>query len=100
MKNLLESIKNSGKMFSYGERMRPFRDWFILIAIFGAFCTASMVWNLWLFAKITAGETIGVATTTPVQQAPAFDVVEGLFVERGEERTRYIETYLPQDPSR
>lgn len=83
----------------YGQRIRPVRDWLVLLAAFGTFLLCSLGWNLWEFSQATQGNKIGSESVqAPVQIK--LDQVKSLFQERAAEQTRYIQQYTFVDPSR
>ncbi|MDB4991770.1 MAG: hypothetical protein JWL75_15 [Parcubacteria group bacterium] len=86
------------KYLHYGDRLRPARDWYVLLVIFGIALGLSVGWNLWQFSQITKGQTIGV----PAPAAPAqiqLDQVKTLFEQRATEQGRYTHDYRFVDPS-
>ena len=44
---------------SYGDHLRPVRDWVVLLMSAGVCIVASLVWNLWLFNRVVSGEVLG-----------------------------------------
>jgi len=93
------SIFSLLKGFSYGPRIKPYRDWFVLLSVFFICLLCSFVWNIWLFSKVTNGQAIGNAPTTPALQAANLDSVRALFDARSAERVRYQSQYHFVDPS-
>lgn len=82
----------------YGQRIRPVRDWLVLLAAFAFFLLASLAWNLWEFSQATQGNKIGSENAQPPVQIK-LDQVKALFGERAAEQTRYIQEYKFVDPS-
>lgn len=81
------SLKSS-KSFRYGDRLRPGRDWLVLLSLFLIALAISLAYNLWTFSRITKGQKIGdAAVTTPAQIK--LDQVKTLFEARAAERARY-----------
>lgn len=97
----MKSLGSLTKLFSalsYGPQLRPVRDWLVLLVGFVLLLLASVVWNLWLFNKVTKGEKIGdVAVSQPVDIK--LDQVKRLFETRAAERMRYMSEYRFVDPS-
>lgn len=99
MKNLLNKLTGFLKSLSYGERIRPVRDWLVLLSCAILILAGCLIWNLWLFARVTGGEAIGSATSTTTPAAPALDAVQQLFQKRSVEEARYKGEYRFVDPS-
>lgn len=99
MKKLLDIIKKVFSSFKYGERIAPVRDWFVVIGVLALFLAGSILWNLWLFAKVTGGEVIGTATPQPTQIATPFASIQSIFDARQQVRDKYIQEYRLVDPS-
>ncbi len=97
MKQLLPSMKGK-HVTGYGSRLRPVRDWMVLLVLFSVFLLASLVWNLWLFSQTTKGYKIGSVTPTPAVQIE-LEQVKTLFAKRAAEQTKYIQEYRFVDPS-
>jgi hypothetical protein len=87
------------KGLSYGVDLRPSRDWLILLAFIFVCLLMSVVWNLWMFGKVTAGETIGTGGVQQPPNAAPVDEVGKLFEERALEEARYKGEYHFVDPS-
>ncbi len=93
------NMSSIGKSLSYGSRLRPYRDWFVLLSIFFICLLCSLAWNIWLFSKVTNGQAIGNATSTPPVQTTNLDSVKALFNARAAERANYQSQYRFVDPS-
>lgn len=99
MKNLAPLFKKLTRFFNYGERINPTRDWFLLLGVTGIVLCVSVAWNIWLFSRVTSGEAIGTATSTPTVSNVKLDSIQTLFSSRSAERARYTSTYRLVDPS-
>lgn len=88
-----------GKHVGYGSRLKPQRDWFILLSLFIVLLLASLLWNLWLFSKVTNGQAIGAATSTPAAPSVNLDTVKNVFETRAAERAGFQGSYHFVDPS-
>lgn len=92
------NLNSVTKGLRYGKRLRPARDWLVLLAIFMAALAISVAYNLWLFSQVTRGQKVGDAPVTASTQIP-LDQVKGLFDARASERERYASEYRFVDPS-
>ncbi len=99
MKNVTQLFRRFSRFLAYGDRINPVRDWFALLTISGILLCISVGWNIWLFSRVTSGETIGTATSTPAETNLKLDSVQALFETRSAERSRYVSTYRFVDPS-
>ena len=88
------------KRFSYGQRIRPARDWFALLSVAIVLLIASVLWNLWLLKSVERGGTIGNEAPPPAFDAAPIESVRALFEARSEEERRYRQEYRFVDPSR
>jgi hypothetical protein len=95
----MKSFSSLLSRFTYGRRLKPYRDWFVLITLFFVCLIGSFVWNLWLFSKVTNGQAIGNTPPEPPQHAVNLDGVKAMFDARAAERTRYENQYRFVDPS-
>ena len=98
MKNIFTTPNSVFAFFRYGSRLKPARDWLVLLGIFALILGGSLAWNLWLFSQVTQGEKIGTATSTPPVEI-RLNQVRTLFSDRAAERDRYIGEYRFVDPS-
>lgn len=99
--NISRIVSSLPRTVAYGERIRPTRDWFVLLSIASLLVVVSVVWNVFLLVRIERGEAIDGSTPTPT----AFDnkpieAVKQVFLERAEEERRFRQEYRFVDPSR
>jgi hypothetical protein len=95
LKDITKSLKN----IHYGTALRPSRDWLVLLVCTFVFMLVSVAWNLWMFGKVTSGQSIGTETAQrPVHTAP-IEAVTKLFESRAAEEARYKTDYRFVDPS-
>lgn len=100
MKSVAKTIS---RFLSYGERIEPARDWYVLLSLFFMFFAASAVWNAWLFNRVQQG---GMLSGQPAQMKSAIpgvslEEMEYLFQKRADEEERYASgAYVFTDPSR
>lgn len=98
MNSIFRSLRPITRFLSYGPRVRPSRDWFVLLALFTVLMFGSVLWNLVQFSHVLEGQQIGngtVATSTPIN----LNTVQALFTQRADERVRYQSQYRFVDPS-
>ncbi len=88
------------KHLSYGEHIRPQRDWFTLLAVAVFLSTCSLGWNLWLLHTVESGGTIGAETAPARFDTAPIQSVQGVFEERKNEELRFTREYRFVDPSR
>jgi len=99
MKNF--SFSKYSQFFHYGDRVRPTRDWFVLITIAFVLLLVSVGWNIWIFVELANGQSLGpvpVARHTPIPTISVTSVQE-VFKERAAEETNYQNNYHFVDPS-
>lgn len=99
MNDLLAKLKPITRALRYGDHVRPVRDWLALVTFALIAIGASLLWNIWLFARVTGGQSIGSATSTPSLNTPAVGSVDAIFQKRSQEETRYKGEYRFVDPS-
>lgn len=98
MKSISNLIRSITRALSYGSRLRPTRDWLVLLSLFTLLLIASVGWNLIQFTRVAQGEKIGnVEATAPAQIQVG--TVQDLFKKRAEERVRFQSQYRFVDPS-
>lgn len=97
----LNSLTSITKRFSYGDRLRPYRDWYLLLAVVFVLALLSVAWNVVIFFRAVDGEIIGTGEVREkeVFDEEAVDRVEAAFTARAEEEARYRGTYQFVDPS-
>lgn len=93
-------IRTILRRISYGETVRPVRDWFVLLSITAILVALSIGWNALLFRDLEAG-----GVTAPGEGVTAFDAlpiesVRAVFEARKAEELRYTSEYRFVDPSR
>ena len=88
------------KRLAYGERLRPARDWFVLLSLAGILIVASAVWNLGAVREVErsgAPENLGAPAAfdeTPIAS------VRAVFEARADAYERYRTGPGFVDPSR
>jgi hypothetical protein len=101
MKNSLASLESLKKIFTYGERIRPVRDWFVLLAITTILLIIGVFWNIYIFNQFENVKTPASDTHTPQLQNLETSVqkVQTIFQSRATEENNYQQTYQFVDPS-
>lgn len=84
---------------SYGNRIRPVRDWFFLIGVGLALIVISVGWNLWLLERVETDGIEGSVVPSAAFDAGSIESVRTLFEARAKEEERYRSTYRFVDPS-
>lgn len=98
MNALITKCSHFFRSFRYGDRLQPVRDWFVLVSIGAILLLASLAWNTWLFSRVTNGEAIGTATSTPSFNPASIDSVNTLFQKRATIEAQYKDGHFV-DPS-
>ena len=102
MKNFnLASLSKYLQMFRYTGRLRPERDWLVLLSFAFVVLLVSIAWNVWFFIGLANGENTAPATTAPhtVSSAAAVTNVQNVFKARATEQNNYQQTYHFVEPS-
>jgi hypothetical protein len=100
MKMPFVDVSTAIRKASYGERLRPERDWLLLLAGAGLLLVASIVWNLWLFRSVGEGAVIGAGAAPAAFDATPIQSVRAVFDSRAREEARYAGDLHFVDPSR
>lgn len=100
-KHLLARVQKVIARFSYGDQVRPLRDWFIVIAIALLLLAGSAGWSYYLFERTSASDILGpVGTAAGTVNTASLDTVREVFLTRAGERVHYQTDYHFVDPSR
>ncbi len=101
MKTIRKILGRIAKIFSYGENIRPARDWFILITTVAILFAVSIGWNILLFRHFKIQKVANVAATTPAQQdiGDSIPQIQSIFKDRATEEVNYQQNYHFVDPS-
>ncbi|MBA3789188.1 hypothetical protein H0X32_02210 [Patescibacteria group bacterium] len=102
MKKLnLARLSTVTRIFRYGDRIHPSRDWFVLLAFALLLLVISIGFNVWLFMQIAGGKSIVSDTSVPHVASSTTSVtdVQNVFKGRASEETNYQHTYHFVDPS-
>jgi len=88
------------KVFRYGDRLRPLRDWWIIVVVGFVLLVGSAGWSYWLFQMTSNEETVaGPAAPAPQVKTNSLDAIQAIFGTRTTERTHYLTDYHFVDPS-
>ncbi len=99
MKILTTITKKFEGHLSYGEHLRPIRDWMVLCALFAIGFLVSSAWNAWIFYRVVQGESVGTPTTLPVVETSEIEAAQQAFLKRAVEQSKYEGEYHFVDPS-
>ncbi len=88
------------KRFSYGARLRPERDWLLLLLVAVLLVVLSVAWNFWLFRSIEQGASLGESGTGRAGlDERSVEPVREVFQSREVEQGRFRNEYRFVDPS-
>jgi hypothetical protein len=97
---LTTPVRRFLRQVTYGDRIRPQRDWLLIIGVGGIIFLVSVTWNYWLFHKVSAGESLQAGTAAaPVIDTATLESVRAIFDRRAAERAHYENDYRFVDPS-
>lgn len=84
---------------SYGERVRPIRDWLLLLSAATLLFIASAAWNTWYYYQVLAGPVEATASAPTLDTAAVTGARKALDM-RAAEEAKYETTYQFADPSK
>jgi len=87
------------RLFSYGDRLRPNRDWFALLIVGALLLVGSLVWNAYLFTQLQNGKVIGSSAPVHTASTTSITAVQAVFKARAAEESNYQHSYSFIDPS-
>ncbi|MES2668439.1 MAG: hypothetical protein V4644_01990 [Patescibacteria group bacterium] len=87
------------KRISYGDRIRPSRDWSYLLMLMIALVVASVATNFWMLKQAERETVSGAAAAAAVFDAAPIESVRAVFEQRRIEEGRYRAEYRFVDPS-
>lgn len=97
----LNTVTRYLKKISYGDRLRPFRDWVVIVVVTLLLIAAVASWSYFLFVRISNGEMLGATPNATSEEAnTSLETVQSTFAERATERAHYRADYRFVDPSR
>ena len=97
------SLKKSGthlKGIHYGSRLRPDRDWLVLLGTWLLLFLVSIGYNVWLFSRVTNGESLDPNATSFEAKPVDVSSMTATFNARAAEQERYLSEYRFVDPAR
>ena len=103
MKINFPDFKHIKFSYHYGMRLRPVRDWFILLGLFATLLAASALWNLWFYQGVRAGADVTppAGAVAPVFSQASLEALKAIFADRATEEDKYTSgAYSFIDPSR
>ena len=89
------------KFLQYGNRLRPVRDWLVILSVASLLLITMAGWSYELFRETSkAGTADGAAgMRAPIRKA-SLELVNLVFQKRAAERGHYLSDYQFVDPSR
>lgn len=102
MKNFnLSSLTKYLGALRYGNRLRPERDWLVLLGMTVILLIASIAWNVFYFINTAANQpsSSAPAPTQTLSSASEVTSVQNIFKSRATEQTNYQQNYKFVDPS-
>lgn len=91
-------LRSVSKKFSYGQRIRPARDWYYLLLACVVLVAFSVGWNLWLLARVERGEMFGTDVQSENFDTAPIESVREVFELRKAEELKYKREYRFVDP--
>lgn len=85
---------------SYGDHLRPQRDWIVIISVAGILLIGSAGWSYWLFERISWTESSLTMGARGNLNTSVLDQVRSIFDQRAAERAHYLNDYRFVDPSK
>lgn len=98
--HLTRALTHALSALRYGDRIRPTRDWFILLGLFFVALVAGTVWSVLFFLNVVSEEPTAQTAVSEVNDKTPLEQVRALFMTRDEEAARYRSEYRFVDPSR
>jgi hypothetical protein len=102
MKNIFTILNSLKKLFAYGDRVHPARDWFVLLISAMLLLIASVGWNVYLFNQFQNEKGTADATQakTSAGVGDSITQAQAIFQQRATEEQNYQKNYSFVDPSR
>jgi hypothetical protein len=101
MTPLSNNINRTLSFFRYGTRLRPMRDWLVIIILAIVLFVLSIAWNTILFLRLTRGEFSSTPASAPdTTLTDSIEKTTTIFKNRAMESERYKNEYHFVDPSR
>lgn len=100
LSKLTAALSKYLRIFRYGDRVKPLRDWLILVSIAGVLLVGSAGWSFWLFDQISNPKEKTLTPPTTSTSTASLETVRTIFEKRTAERAHYISDYHFVDPSR
>ncbi len=97
----LSTARSFLSRLAYGKRLRPSRDWFVLVSLTLLAIAGFAVWSVWIYlGGAQASQSEAVPLLVPTLSPEALEETERMFERRAAERVRYESEYEFVDPSR
>jgi hypothetical protein len=101
MKKIFATLGSFKKVFAYGDRIHPARDWFTVLIIALLLLIASVGWNFYLFNQFQNAKAAANVTeaNTAAGVGDSVTQVQTIFQQRATEEQNYQKNYSFVDPS-
>jgi hypothetical protein len=99
MTDLTQLEKRALSGLAYGERLRPERDWLVLLALAAVLFLISIAANVFIYSEVTDESAVSSSGAAGGVNTNAIDAAEQLFAKRAAEKARYESQYEFVDPS-
>jgi len=100
MTNLSDIEKRALSTFSYGERLNPARDWFMLLVVAAILLLASAAMNVLIYEGVKDVASSSAPAAVSGVDASAINTVESVFKARDAQMQNYEKVYEFVDPSK
>ena len=101
MKQILDYLASYKKFFTYGDQIKPMRDWFLVLGISCGVLLLSVAWNVFLFHQLESAKSAVVQQEAVTQPGlgDAVTQIQSIFQDRATEEGNYEKLYHFVDPS-
>jgi len=96
----LSSLTVYARKIRYGDRLRPQRDWYLIVVVATVLLIVSAGWSYWVFHETSLAESNAKNSADASINTSVIDTVRTVFDKRAAERAHYQTDYRFVDPSR
>jgi hypothetical protein len=100
LSKLTALIQKYLRVFQYGDRVKPVRDWFLMVSIAGILLLGSAGWSYWLFEQTSNAKDAQLKLPPSSMKTASVETVRTIFDARAALRAHYLSDYHFVDPSR